>query len=131
MLWTLTKVRLKLIRLLQRLGFSHDWFLIPIAGIIGVLAGLVALAFAGMVAFCDNLFFQKMGSRAFEGPYLLMLIALPALGGLLVGLIQQYIARSPAGHGIPEVIEAMARRGGIIPGRVGIEHQQVGAFKGP
>lgn len=122
MAW-LARQRPKFIRLLQRLGFSRDWFLIPIAAVIGTLAAFVALGFAFMVHTCDDLFFRTVGGKGFEtyeGYKIFLLILLPAMGGLVVGLIQRYISRSEPGHGIPEVIEALARNGGIIRGRVGI-----------
>ena len=42
----------------------------------------------------------------------------PALGGLLVGPLVYYLAREAMGHGVPEVMEAVARRGGVIRARV-------------
>lgn len=122
MAW-LARQRPKFIRLLQRFGFSRDWFLIPIAAGIGILAAFIALGFAFMVHTCDDLFFRTVGGESldsYEGYKIFLLILLPALGGLAVGLIQRYISRSAPGHGIPEVIESLARNGGIIRGRVGI-----------
>ena len=122
MAW-LARQRPKFIRLLQRLGFSRDWFLIPIAAGIGTLAAFVALGFAFMVHFCDDVFFQAVGGKGtegFSGYKIFLLILLPALGGLAVGLIQRYVSRTEPGHGVPEIIEALARNGGIIRGRVGI-----------
>lgn len=41
-------------------------------------------------------------------------IIVPALGGLLVGLLTYYFAREAKGHGVPEVMAAVALRGGRI-----------------
>jgi CIC family chloride channel protein len=38
----------------------------------------------------------------------------PAIGGLLVGLLVYYFAREAKGHGVPEVMEAVALKGGRI-----------------
>ena len=45
-------------------------------------------------------------------------IAIPALGGLIVGPVIYYFAREAKGHGVPEVIAAVALRGGVIRPRV-------------
>jgi len=51
-------------------------------------------------------------------PYLL--IGLPALGGLIVGLIVFFGAKEAKGHGVPEVMEAVSLRGGRIRKRVAL-----------
>ena len=45
-------------------------------------------------------------------------VAVPALGGLLVGPLIYFFAREARGHGVPEVMKAVALRGGIIRGRI-------------
>ena len=45
-------------------------------------------------------------------------IALPALGGLIVGPLIYFFAREAKGHGVPEVMAAVALRGGVIRRRV-------------
>lgn len=47
-------------------------------------------------------------------------VILPSLGGLLVGLLIYYFAREAKGHGVPEVMEAIALRGGRIRARVAL-----------
>jgi CIC family chloride channel protein len=42
------------------------------------------------------------------------IVFVPALGGLIVGLLIYYFAREAKGHGVPEVMEAVALRGGRI-----------------
>ncbi len=42
----------------------------------------------------------------------------PALGGALVGPIVYFFAREAKGHGVPEVMNAVAREGGVIRKRV-------------
>jgi CIC family chloride channel protein len=63
-------------------------------------------------------FFLEGGSHvlSFLGNYYIILI--PAAGGLLVGALVYYFAREAKGHGVPEVMEAVALRGGRIPPRV-------------
>lgn len=45
-------------------------------------------------------------------------ILVPAIGGLVVGLLVYYFAREAKGHGVPEVMEAVALRGGVIRKRL-------------
>jgi chloride channel protein, CIC family len=45
-------------------------------------------------------------------------IAIPATGGLLVGPLIYFFAREARGHGIPEVMKAVAVRGGVIRARI-------------
>ena len=45
-------------------------------------------------------------------------IAIPAAGGLLVGPLIYFFAREARGHGIPEVMKAVAVRGGVIRARI-------------
>jgi CIC family chloride channel protein len=42
----------------------------------------------------------------------------PALGGAVVGPLLYWLAREARGHGVPAVMEAVARRGGVIRPRV-------------
>jgi CIC family chloride channel protein len=43
-----------------------------------------------------------------------ILLFLPALGGLVAGLVIRWFAPEARGHGIPEVMEAVALRGGVM-----------------
>ena len=52
-------------------------------------------------------------------PWLFLLLS-PAIAGLLYGPLIQRFAPSAKGHGIPEVMLAVRRKGGRIPGRVAV-----------
>jgi CIC family chloride channel protein len=54
-------------------------------------------------------------ARALAAPWRVMI---PALGGLIVGPIVYFLVREAKGPGIPEVMEAVALRGGVIRRRV-------------
>ncbi len=45
-------------------------------------------------------------------------VAIPAAGGMIVGPLIYFFAREAKGHGVPEVMAAVALRGGIIRPRV-------------
>jgi CIC family chloride channel protein len=114
------RYRVKLAKLLTGLGFPRDWYLIPLAAIIGVLGGLVAAGFDTLVEFSGHLFFGELSQPLFPGSRYVLIVILPVIGGLAVGAIQTWIARGPVGHGIPEVIESLLRKHGELPGRMGL-----------
>jgi len=45
-------------------------------------------------------------------------IAIPAVGGMIVGPLIYLLAREARGHGVPEVMKAVAVRGGVIRARL-------------
>ena len=45
-------------------------------------------------------------------------VAIPATGGLIVGPLIYFFAREARGHGVPEVMKAVALRGGVIRARI-------------
>ncbi|NOX58043.1 MAG: chloride channel protein [Planctomycetes bacterium] len=49
-----------------------------------------------------------------------MFLVLPAVGGLLVGVITASFSSEAKGHGVPEVMDAMARKGANIRPRVAL-----------
>lgn len=108
----------RLTKLRQAAGFSADWFLMPLAAVIGALGGLVAAAFATIVELAgDGLFHLQRNDSAWVAA--LLLLTIPAVGGLIVGLIQFKLTRSGVINGVPEVIESLARNKGEIKAGVG------------
>lgn len=93
------------------------------AAAVGAAMGVVAVAFDRLVGEAGRLIFSLPGGRAFAGVDLVLLVLLPAGGGLLVGLISLLAGRlTPLsrGPGIPVVVEALARRDGDIPAEAGL-----------
>jgi CIC family chloride channel protein len=95
-----------------------------LAILIGVLGGFGAILFRWLLYGINDLFFFQRLSVRFLSPLEHQLgplvIFLPAAGGLLVGLITYYFAPETKGHGVPEVMEAVATRGGRIRPRVAV-----------
>lgn len=85
--------------------------------LVGLASGLGAVLFRWMISGFTTVFFDG-GETAFSflGKY--YVIILPALGGLLVGLIIHFLAREAKGHGVPEVMLAVATQKGRIRSRV-------------
>ena len=78
---------------------------------IGIVSSIGAVVLLGTIRFFTNLFFFQTLSLADRSPadaHLgLAVICIPALGGLIVGLIARYGSEKIRGHGIPEAIEAI------------------------
>jgi H+/Cl- antiporter ClcA len=81
------------------------------AAVIGVLSTCTAWLLMHAISFFTKLFFfQKLSDQA-TSPALNTLgawvIAVPVVGGLVIGLIARYGSEQIRGHGIPEAIEAI------------------------
>ena len=100
-------------------GFSKEWYLIPLAAVIGSITGLVATGFDVLVESSGRFFFGVLGTQTFPGSRLALLVILPALGGLMVGIIMKLAGKNKSDPGIPDVVEALARRHGEVPAKSG------------
>ena len=85
--------------------------------IVGIFAGLGAVIFRKLIEWLQNLAYGDMASLLADSQPI-HLIVIPALGGAIVGPIVYYFAREAKGHGVPEVMESLELRGGIIRPRV-------------
>lgn len=88
------------------------------AVVVGAGAGGAAYLFRELIELMGRLFFGELGGpleAVLGAPYTIVVLA---LGGLLVGLITRYFASEARGHGVPEVMLAVAYRGGRIRPRV-------------
>ncbi len=96
--------------------------------IIGILAGFGAILTEYLVEIVHHSFFdQKLwGLLDWAGDYYIIII--PAIGGVIFGAIIINFARDAKGHGVSEVLEAVAVRGGRIPPKVGIVKSISSAF---
>ena len=106
---------------------------------IGIFSGLIAVAFSGALSTVEHLNFHVLAGMeerhppppgevksilshvwedmlpTFSSPYFLFF--LPVLGGLLVGLILQFVYREASGAGTDSMVRAFHQREGKIPGR--------------
>ena len=117
---------------------AHKFFMtkrvLALTILIGIIAGLGALVFYTLLHICTQIFLgiagyhppSPAGEKILIGldvdfPYnRYLLIIIPAIGGLLSGVIVYTFAPEAEGHGTDAVIEAFHKRRGFIRGRVPI-----------
>ncbi len=96
--------------------------LVLLAALVGVVSAFIAIGFRYLLFFFQNLFFYQDVSAIEVSPVDhnlgLWVIVVPAIGGVLVGLITRYVAGEAKGHGVPEVMESIALHGGRMRPRI-------------
>ena len=100
-------------------GTEHT-FMVIVAVIIGLTGGFGAVAIQWLIKLFQKLFW---GDWAVTVAYLDTVpaywkIAVPVIGSAIVGVVVYYFSREAKGHGVPEVMEAIALRDGKIRPRV-------------
>ena len=115
------RLRILVTRLLAPIGFRDDSFLIVLAVVVGVLASIMAVTFHELIIVLRDLCFKTIEPGLLYGPGVVLLIAFPAIGGFVVALLNLVLRRGPGGHGIPDVIESIARGSGWMRPLVAIE----------
>ncbi len=111
-------------RKLAWLERAQQWFpadvpvvLMASAILVGLGTGLGAVLFIRLIAAAEEFFYNGIPGT-FPALGRAWLIFIPALGGLIAGPIIAFFAQEAKGHGVPEVMEAIALRGGRIRPRV-------------
>ncbi|KVW50650.1 chloride channel protein [Burkholderia ubonensis] len=82
-----------------------------LAAVIGVLSTLAAFVLLSLIHLFTNLFYFQRFSFADHSPagntFGAWVIAVPVIGGLIVGMMARFGSEKIRGHGIPEAIEAI------------------------
>ena len=100
-------------------------YLIALAALAGVISGLVAYVLYYLIAVTGNaVYFQKYDphhlAQMQHNHFGLWVIAIPAIGGLIVGLMAKFGTEKIKGHGIPEAMEAVLTNKSRIAARVAV-----------
>jgi CIC family chloride channel protein len=109
----------RLTKRLNRTGLPESAIIIITALVVGVGAGVGAYIFTLLIDLIFRVSFVNIaGFLEPITPFQYILI--PAVGGLIVGVLIFKYAQEAKGHGVPEVMEAVALRGGRIRPRVAV-----------
>ncbi len=113
-------------RVVARIRRSENSALLVLSVLIGAFAGVGAVGFRWLIQSATLVFsghgdYSDAGHAAHPwlpwlGPFFIVLA--PAIGGLIYGPLVQRFAREARGHGVPEVMYAISKRGGRIPAKV-------------
>ncbi len=102
--------------------FSQTTYVLILGIIVGIFSGFVAVGFRWLIVF-----FQRTTIKESDGILSALsqlpvwwIILVPVLGGAVVGPIIYFFAREAKGHGVPEVMQAIALKNGVIRPRVAI-----------
>ena len=110
------------VSLVNRAKMTEHVFMIIIALIIGVLAGFGAIGIRLLIREISDFCFPGDGTlldNIIQMPWYIK-ISVPIVGGLIVGPIIHFLAPEAKGHGVPEVMQSILLKGGIIRPRVAV-----------
>lgn len=107
---------------IQRLQMTEHLYMMILASMIGIIGGFGAVGIKSAIHIISDMSFFG-GENLIESVkqtswYWVILI--PAIGGVIVGPLVHFFAPETRGHGIPEVMQAVLTKGGIIRPRVAI-----------
>lgn len=99
--------------LAKRLDITEDTILVTTAVLVGVGTGLGSIVVSWLIDSVEWIGFTLV-PQLLAGLGEAYVVIVPAVGGLIVGILVFKYAREAKGHGVPEVMEAIALRGGRI-----------------
>jgi len=106
--------------LVNKAKLADYTFNIIVAVFIGLFGGLGAVAFHYLIGAVQHLSWGSMEPHLehFNAVPIWAKVLIPAAGGLIIGPLVYIFAREAKGHGVPEVMESVARKGGVMRPRV-------------
>jgi len=96
--------------------------------LIGAACGLAAVAFHFAIAFAEGHLIDR-AMAASGRSWMVWCVACPALGGLVAGVLLQYVFPGSRGSGVPQVKIAYASRDGRVPLRDAVGKFLVGSLQ--
>jgi chloride channel protein, CIC family len=104
-------------------GFRLE-FVSLLAGVVGILAGIIAYILYDLIGLFTNLAYYHEWSFHFRSPEHTQIgpwiIVTPVIGGLIIGFMAKYGSEKIKGHGIPEAMEAVLTSRSRIEAKVAI-----------
>ncbi len=104
----------------EKLQANEHTIMAVLAVVVGLAAGFGAVGFRHLINFFQTLAYggeNDLLELVVHLPWYYR-VAVPAIGGLIVGPLVYFFAREAKGHGVPEVMESVALKGGVIRKRV-------------
>jgi CIC family chloride channel protein len=106
--------------ILQKIRTNEHTIMAVLAVVVGIAGGFGAIGFRYLIDFLQTVAYgssDELLEVVATIPWQIK-IWIPALGGVIVGPLVYFLAREAKGHGVPEVMEAVALRSGFIRKRV-------------
>src|SRR4051794_20146261 len=90
--------------------------------VLAIVTGFIAQGLVGLIGIVTNIAFYGRFSTSFVSPagnrLGLLVLVVPAIGGLIVGVMARYGSKAIRGHGIPEAMEQVLLNESRIPARI-------------
>jgi CIC family chloride channel protein len=118
-------LQLALRKLFLKLNLGEQHFLVGLAMLVGIGGGFASLAFRLLLENAEHLF-RVVLPDFLAATWSLPLI--PAAGALVAGILTYRYAREAKGHGVPNVMEAIITKRGVIRARVVVVKAFASAF---
>ena len=110
------------VSLVEKAKMTEHTFMIIIAIFIGIFAGFGAIGIRLMIKTISDFSFAGSGSlleNIIAAPWYIK-VCVPVIGGLIVGPLIYFFAPEAKGHGVPEVMQSILLKGGMIRPRVAL-----------
>ncbi|MCP4749531.1 MAG: CBS domain-containing protein [Proteobacteria bacterium] len=110
------------VSLTDKAKMTEHTFMIIVAIIIGILAGFGAIGIRILIKEISDLSFSGGGNlleNIIQSPWYVKIL-IPVVGGLIVGPLIHFFAPEAKGHGVPEVMQSILLKGGLIRPRVAV-----------
>ncbi|MBW2435766.1 MAG: chloride channel protein, partial [Deltaproteobacteria bacterium] len=104
----------------KKLQANEHTIMAVLGVVVGLAGGFGAVGFRYLIDFFQTLAYggkEDLLGLVVNLPWYHRVLV-PAIGGLIVGPLVYFFAREAKGHGVPEVMESVALKGGVIRKRV-------------
>jgi len=98
---------------LEKMDFSNTFVLGSVSVIVGLISGIGIWLFRELITLFEHIFFDVLFNE-FTAISRYGIILIPALGGLIVGLLVHFFVREERHHGVAGIMESVALAGGRL-----------------